>query len=192
MSNLDNLISKIIYEAEEEAKIILQDANDKSNLFLNNTIKELENEKKAALLKSTQEANKKTEQVILANKLKIRDELINAKQTSIDNVFKVALENLNAMSKDDYFKFVIDSLSKEEINGEEIIISKKYDITNIDELNSYLKLETNNNLTLYEGDREINGGFILVKNGIENNNTFETLINYYRYELEGEVIDALF
>jgi V/A-type H+/Na+-transporting ATPase subunit E len=40
--------------------------------------------------------------------------------------------------------------------------------------------------------RDIKSGFIVLKNGIEINNTFESLVNSLRDELEPEIVNALF
>lgn len=193
MSNLDNLISKILKESEDKAGQIIETANARADEIMRENISIAEKEKEKILSTARTEAEKAAEQIILGKKLEIRDSNLNAKQAIVDKVFDVALQKLNNMQKDEYWKFLRNNLCAMDLDGEEIILPAKYGVTNIDELNAFLKANNKKgNLKLYNGDRKIDGGFVLLKGGIENNNTFETLIRYYRYELEGDVIASLF
>lgn len=193
MSNLDNLISKILKESEDKAGQIIETANARADEIMRENISIAEKEKEKILSTARTEAEKAAEQIILGKKLEIRDSNLNAKQAIVDKVFDVALQKLNNMQKDEYWKFLCNNLCAMDLDGEEIILPAKYGVTNIDELNAFLKANNKKgNLKLYNGDRKIDGGFVLLKGGIENNNTFETLIRYYRYELEGDVIASLF
>lgn len=79
------------------------------------------------------------------------------------------------------------------MDGEEIILPEKYGITNLDEINKAIKKAGGKgNLVLAKDGTPIGGGFMLRKGGIEQNNTFESLVEYYRYELESEVISMLY
>jgi V/A-type H+-transporting ATPase subunit E len=193
LSNLDNLIAKILSDAEGEAQRILAEAKEKAARIYNESAANAEKEKGEIIAQAEKEAAKQAEQIELGKKLEIRDLQLNAKQSVIDKVFDLALKKLNGMPKDKFWKFLSDSLVKMDLDGEELILPAKYEVKDLTELNAFLQQKgKKGNLTLYTGDRKLDGGFILVKNGIENNNTFETLIQYYRYDLEGDVIKNLF
>lgn len=193
MSNLDNLTSKILKDCEAESEQIIENANAKAYEIMQENINFAEKEKEKILANAKIEAKKTAERIILGKKLEIRDNHLLAKQEVVDRVFDYALKKLNNMSKDEYWKFVCNNLRAMDTDGEEIIFPSKYNITNIEELNAFLKSKgKKGNLKLYSGDRDMNGGFILIKGGIENNYTFESLIQYYRYELESDIIGSLF
>ncbi len=193
MSNLDNLVSKIVADSEDAAKKIIESANVKADEITTQYINEAQAERDRIISEAKFEAEKTKEQIILGKKLEIRDDNINAKQEMIDFVFNNALIELNGMDKKDYLKFLYRALRRLDLDGDELILPKKYEITDLDELNAHLKEHNRNgNLKLHDGERDINGGFVLVKNGIENNYTFEAMVNYYRYELEGSIIKTIF
>lgn len=193
MSNLDNLISKIIGDCEEKSKQITDSANERASEIMRENIEAAEKEKDKILSGAKAEAKIMAEQIVLSKNLEMRDANLNAKREIIDRVFDRALQKLNEMPKNVFIDFLRKSLAALDLDGEEIVLPSKYEITDIEEINAFLKEKNKKgNLKLYKGDKKIDGGFVLLKEGIENNNTFETLIKYYRYELEGEIIAKLF
>jgi len=63
----------------------------------------------------------------------------------------------------------------------------------LNEINSQLEKEDmKGSLTYAERSAQISGGFILARDGIENNNSFEVLLSMQREELEARVADILF
>lgn len=193
MSNLDNLVSKIIRDCEEQSQQILNEAEAKASEIIKAKESLAQKEVMQILQAAEAEAIKAAEQIRLGKKLKSRDENLDAKQSIIDKVFAQALLRLNELPEEGFREFLKNSLQSMELDGEELLLPAKYEITNIEELNAYLKENgKKGNLKLYEGARTINSGFILIKNGIEDNYTFEALIRYYRYELEQDIIENLF
>jgi V/A-type H+-transporting ATPase subunit E len=193
LSNLDNLISKIIKDAEGEAQRILAEAKEKAARIAAESTAAAEKEKADIIANAEKEALKEAEQIETGKKLEIRDLKLNAKQAVINKVFALALKKLNGMSKENYWKFLTTTLAGMALSDEELILPEKYEVKDIAELNAFLKENGKTGaLKLYTGGRKIEGGFIILKNGIENNNTFETLLQYYRYDLEGDVIKNLF
>lgn len=116
----------------------------------------------------------------------------------INKVFDEAVIKLQNLSKDEYLDFVKSSILSLDIEGdEEIIISPndkdKMDVNFMLTLNNKLKAKGKKGLLKISNEnRNIKGGFILYKNGIEINNSFEALVDSLRDELEQEIIEALF
>lgn len=192
MSNLDNLTSKILTDSKERSAAITKEAADRAVSIMQEYITAAEEEKKHILDAGAKEAGQVSEQMLLAKKLEIRDSHLHVKQEVLNRVFTMAIERLNNMNKEDYFRFLSEMLKHMDINGEEIIIPKKYHVTSIDELNTYLQDEGGKGNLKLSSDGNIEGGFILIKDGIEQNNTFEALVNFYRYELESKITETLF
>lgn len=193
MSNLDNLISKIISDSEEKSRQIIDAANEKAIRMFKESIDLAETERMCILEDARREAQKASERIISVKKLEIRDNAINAKRGVIEVVLNKALERLNNMDKNNFWEWLCKYLLNLDLNGEEIILPDKYKIKNTNELNAYLKKNNKSgDLKLYNGTRKINGGFVLIKHGVEANYTFESLIDYYRYDLENIVIKTIF
>ena len=76
-------------------------------------------------------------------------------------------------------KLILNDTSKKIIDGSFLL-----------EINNELKSKAN--VTLSEETRNFKGGFILEKDGIEINNTFEALVNSLKDDLNQEVARVLF
>lgn len=198
MSNLSNITSKILKDAQEKSENIISTANaEKDSIILKkvNSAKELAAEisKKAEI-----EAKSRKERIVSAANLKVRNNKLSAKQEIIGDVFKESIDRLCSISKEEFKKFVCDSILSIEVDGDENLILNEVGIKIIDEtfikeLNSKLNAKgINGNIKLSSKIGEFKGGFILEKNGIEINNTYEALVNSLRDELEFEVAGVLF
>ena len=182
MSNLDNLVSKIIRDCETQAKSITDKANEEAAKIISGYEADARTEKDAILLGASQESERSAEQITLKKKLEIRDDSINAKRKTIDRVFSMALEKLNDIPKEQYMTFLNENLKAMDASSGEIILPAKYEI----------KEKDLPGLTVHSGERRIDGGFILIREGIEFNFTFDALLEYRRHELESEIIKILF
>ena len=193
MSSLENLIAKILSEAEEKAKEIAAQGKAQAEAAVAQKVQEANDESLKILSSAKKQADDTAEQIALQKTLKLRDDKLEAKQQILDRVFNLAFEKLNEMPKDEFFKLLSETLSQVETDGEKLTVPSKYNITNLDELNAFLKKSgKKGNLTLDTEPRKISGGFILSKDGIEQNNTFEELLKYHRHQLEGVVLKELF
>lgn len=198
MSNVSNLTSKILKDAEERKNSILAAAEDeKANILekKNNSAKSLE----ATMLdKAKSEAQSRKERVISGALLKARNEKLKAKQGMIKEVFEKSIEELCNLSKDQFIEFVKSSiLSMDVIGDEKLILNEEgktiINQTLINEINMELALkDKKGELTINSETRNFKGGFILERQGIEINNTFQALVNSLKDELEFEVARELF
>lgn len=198
MSNLENLTSKIIEDANKKAEELLSEAKKEENKIVDEKVKKANKEKEQIIEKAKREAKTKAERIISNTHLKIRNNKLEAKQEVINKVFDEAVIKLQDLSKDEYLNFIKSSILSLDIEGdEEIIVSDndkdKIDISFIETLNEQLKGKCKKGLLKVSNEtRNIKGGFILYKNGIEINNSFEALVDSLRDELEQEIIEALF
>ncbi|MCY6484661.1 V-type ATP synthase subunit E [Clostridium aestuarii] len=197
MSSINNLTSKIIEDANNTYKQLIEDAKSKEKDLINKRILEAEKEKKSIISKAESEAKTKAERIISNAELQVRNMKLDAKQQMLDKVFQIALEKLSEFSQKDTLKFIRESILLLDIDGdEELIIGENCNEVTpefISELNKALKAQGKLGiLKLSSERRNIKGGYILSKNGIEINNTFEALTMSLRDELESEVASALF
>ncbi|MCB2311561.1 V-type ATP synthase subunit E [Clostridium tagluense] len=198
MSNLENLSSKIVEDASIKAEAILKEAKDNGALIIENKVKGAKGLELQMLEKAKIEAVTVKQRIISNAKLTVRNEKLVAMQKMIDKVFAKSLENLLVMGENEYLELVKKYLLSMPIAGdEEIILPGKYkSIMSEDylsQINTGLKAAGKiGEIKLSEQPRDINSGFIVLKNGIEINNTFESLVNSLRAELEPEIVEELF
>lgn len=198
MSNLNNLTSKIIEDAENIANEIIEECKREEKRISQSWTESGEAEKNKIIKQAQIEASGKTERAISNIKLKVRNNILEAKQNLITKVFNTAMENLYHMSDIEYKEFVKNYILGLDIQGdEEIYIENKRQKTIsedfIKELNSLLiNNHKKGELKLGSINRNITSGFVLMKNGIEINCTYESLLEYYRDELEGKIVKTLF
>ena len=198
MANLDNLISKILEDANNKAKEIIDEAKKREARIIEDSINKAEEEKEEIINKSHLESSSRKERVISNAKLEARNNKLRTKQQLIDDVFTRAEQVLEEISQEEYNEFVKNCILSMDINGdEEIIVSSNYknvigaDLLNL--INGGLKTKGKvGELKISSQNRDIKGGFILYKNGVEINCTFEALVFSLRDELEDKILGVLF
>lgn len=198
MTNLENLTSKIIKEAENKKNSILEEAHKIEQDTMRRKEEEANIKKLEILQKAQEESKTRAERVISNGALKVRNKKLEAKQNMIDEVFNESLEKLKNLPKNDYVSFIEKSIVQSAVYGDEevIISSRDVNIINQELINKInmdlISMGRNGNLKLSIQKRNIIGGYILAKNGVEVNNSFEALVSVKRDELEEEVINLLF
>ncbi len=198
MSNIKNLTEKILEEAKHKEKEIAAYAESEKEKILSSKIKEAEDERKLILLKAEEEAKTKKERIISSTTLKVRNEKLEIKQKLISEVFEKALEELCSMNSSKLKNFIKHTILDLDIEGDETIIlnedgKSKIDDKFVEDLNFiFLARNKKGELKVREENGNFKGGFIVEKNGVEINNTFESLMDSMKDELEYEVSKALF
>ncbi|BCZ47534.1 V-type ATP synthase subunit E [Clostridium gelidum] len=195
MSNINNLTSKIIKDAEDKKEVIIQTAEKEKNRILSKKQVEASTAEKIIIEKAEREAVSRKERIISGAKLQARNEKLEAKQEVIREIFESSIETLCNLSKDDFKEFVKESILNSDIVGEQNIIlndsSKKIiNKTFLAVINKELGAKAS--VILSEETRNFKGGFILEKDGIEINNTFEALVNSLKDDLSIDVAIMLF
>lgn len=197
MSNLENLTSKILEDANTKAAEIIDKANKDEKNIIAKRVKEAEALRNEMIQKAKSEAEIRRERIISSAELQVRNKKLRAKGDIIEKVFETALERLKGMTSCEYVDLLKKYIINIDITGdEELIVPSQYEDAvreALQDINEELK---NNNklgeVKLYEGDRKASSGFIVTKNGIEGNYTFESLVSYYKDELEGDIVKSLF
>lgn len=198
MSNLDNLTSKIIKDAEVKKIEILNEASIKADEIVKKKIEEANKKASSILEKAEIESKTIKERIISKTDLEVRNKKLLAKQQVIEKVFEEAKKRLKSMNSNEFDKFVKNSIMSLNIDGDEEIIINVSDREKLPdkflvELNKLLIANGKlGKLKFNVKTHEIDGGFIISKNGIEINNSFEELVNSLKYELEYEVGKILF
>ena len=198
MSDVKNLTSKILKDAEERKESILNAANEERAKIIAKKEAAAKMEEASMLEKAKIEAKTRQERIVSSAELKARNEKLKAKQEVIDSVFEKSINELCSMSDEDLKNFIKNMIINSDITGDEnIILNEKgksvVDNSLLNTINSELKEKgKKGKLTISDEVRTFRGGFILEKDGIEINNTFEDLVNSSRDDLEFEVAQVLF
>ncbi|MFD3156405.1 V-type ATP synthase subunit E [Haloimpatiens sp. FM7330] len=198
MSNLNNLVTKILDDAKHSADAIITDAKAKEKEIVDKKVNEANIEQKNIVEKAKIESQSKKERIVSNAQLQVRNKKLDSKQQVIDKVFEKSLIELINLSKEQYLDFIKNSILALPIDGDEELIVKDEDKSKIDteflnDLNEQLKKNNKKGeIKLSDEVRNIKGGFILYKNGIEINNSFESLVTALRDELEYDVVKILF
>lgn len=198
MANIDNLINKIIEDANKEADSIIAEGENQKEKIISSKIDEANREKESMISKAKREAATRKERVISNAQLKVRNDKLGAKQQVIDRAFEKAVSQLEKITGEELKAFVKDTIKGLNLEGnEEIIVNEKYSslINNefIEQINKSLEESgKKGNIKLSSEKRNIEDGFILAKGGIELNYTFKSLVENLRNEIEQEIIKVLF
>ena len=193
MSNVKNITSKILKDAEAGKENILAAAEEEKNKILSKKASAANEIAQEILQKAEADAKSKKERVISSAKLKVRNNKLAAKQEIIDEVFEKSINKLTELSKEQFLNFVKNSILSMNLTGKQTLILnetglKFVDDRFIDELNKEAKAT----IALSKTAGNFKGGFILENNGIEINSTYEALVSSLRDELEFEVAKVLF
>ena len=193
MSNVKNITSNILKDAEAGKENILAAAEEEKNKILSKKASAANEIAQEILQKAEADAKSKKERVISSAKLKVRNNKLAAKQEIIDEVFEKSINKLTELSKEQFLNFVKNSILSMNLTGKQTLILnetglKFVDDSFIDELNKEAKAT----IALSKTAGNFKGGFILENNGIEINSTYEALVSSLRDELEFEVAKVLF
>ncbi|HGG0416806.1 V-type ATP synthase subunit E [Clostridium botulinum] len=198
MSSINNLTGKILEEAKVKKEEFIKEAKEDGKKILDKKTAEAKIIEKNTIEKAERESVTRRERILSNAELKVRNERLQSKQKVIEKVLEKALEKLSSLSKEEYLSYIKERILTLPIDGDEKIIINLKDkllITEdfINEINGGLvKKGKLGNLSLSDETRDFKAGFILEKNGIEINNSFEALISSMKDELEYEVARVLF
>lgn len=195
MASLNNITSKILKDAEDRKNEILVAAEAEKESILSKKIAKAKDLEADKLKKAKLQAKSNVERGISSANLKVRNNKLAAKQEVINSTFNKSIEVLSNIKGEELLKFIKSSvLSLGNIGEQKMILNKSgmesIDLTFIYELNE--ELGDRGNIKLSSKVKDFKGGFILEKDGIQINYTFEALVNSLKDELEYEVASILF
>jgi len=190
-------VAKIKSDGAERAQELKSEAQAKAEKIVRQASIAAERERDEILSKARSEAARLSEQIVEAKKREVRDSILHAKHDAINKVIDLAREALKKMSKEDYLRFVVQTLSGMDLTDETVLFAKSYNVSSadVDRINTQLGARGNTaSLTLYAGDagREVDSGFVVIKNGVEEDYTLDSIIGYQRTSLEAYIVKELF
>lgn len=181
MAGLENILNKIIKDAEEKAQLIIKEAEEKEKTIVENR----KNDASFLADKIGEIAKREREDIFKRSKsseeLKARDKILSEKNRIIDEVLEKVVDELENLSEDDFVKFLKNNLGDENLRGGTIDIPKKYRAA-VEKAD--LGFEISN--------KDIKSGFVLEKDNLIYNGDFRSLVKSEREDLEKYLAEKLF
>ena len=196
MTGLEKMQSQILSEAESSAKEILDQAKKEAEGIVEEARQRAEAECRRISEKSEAEVKGLEERAVSSSDLQRRKELLQAKQEVISQMLDQAYESLLCADEKDYFDMLRKMLRKFVLPQEGEICFSKEDLERMpkgfqEEIQAIAK-EKGGALALSEEVRSVQGGFVLIYGGIEENCTFRAMFNSKKDELSDKVHALLF
>ena len=182
MSNLNNLISKILNDAKEEADKIVKSAEEKAKQKYDLEIKKVAAKKQTLVENARRERELLSDRIKSSANLKARNEKLKAKQIVIDKVINKLKTKLVNMNEKEYINYLNQNIDKKSITGKELIVKKEF-LNKVKKEFPSAKVKENEFVT---------SGFVIEENGIQENYTFEVKLDFMRDELEVEISKLFF
>lgn len=216
MKGIDKICEKIANQAQAECDSITERAKSEAEEILKGYRELADAEAIKVTERGRKAAEEREERLIGAARLDARKLHLKTKQELIDAAFEAALEKLTLLPEDEYISVLAKLAAESSISGdEEIVLSpddraaygkqivaeanrilksrkEKDEASSIKKLGRQLLSQLSGGLTLSDETRSISGGVILLKDKMEINATFDTLIRLSREKLSVEVAQILF
>lgn len=186
MGNGQNIIDKILADANAEAKTILDTAKSEADSILEVAKAKADKEANALEALSKAEAEKAAAKEISAAEMKAKKMILTKKQEILEDVIACAKNKLKDLTEIEYKVILLDMIRNANVDSNsEVILSKKdYDAYHKDILGE--KIKVSNEV------REIEGGFVIKKGDIEYNYSFNSIIAVEKEEIERVAAQILF
>ena len=196
MSGLDKMKSRILEEADHSAKEIM----DKANAEAEAVIKAAEEEAKAEAGRISSKAERDeadyAKRVASSVDMRRKQAYLAAKQEVISHVLESAYSTVMNLEVKEYFDMLEKLLERYVLPEEGEICFSAKDLGRMPEgFSGKIKTIAANkggSLTLSDEARDIDGGFLLVYGGIEENCTIKAVFDAKREELSDQVNRLLF
>ncbi len=216
MKGIDKICEKIANQAQAECDSITERAKSEAEEILKGYRELADAEAIKVTERGRKAAEEREERLIGAARLDARKLHLKTKQELIDAAFETALEKLTLLPEDEYISVLAKLAAESSISGDEQIVlspddraaygkqvvaeanrilksrKEKDEASSIKKLGRQLLSQLSGGLTLSDETRSISGGVILLKDKMEINATFDTLIRLSREKLSVEVAQILF
>ena len=196
MSGLDKIKSQILDEANHSAEGMLAEAKDKAAQILCDAKAEAEAEASKLSQKSRSAVETYAERVQSSGEMQRKKAILQAKQEIIAGVLEKAYAQICALDDAAYFELIEKMLEAYVQPGDGIICFNEKDLKRMPkEFEAKIKKAAEakkGTLTLALEPKEMDGGFLLVYGGIEENCTIRAMFDAKRDELSDQVQGVLF
>lgn len=196
MTGLDKMISQILEEAQSLAKEKEAKAAKEADAIREEAAEETKKQTEAIAQKAEKDVLDYQTRLKSADEQKRRTALLAAKQEIIAEVIEAAYKKFCSMEPEDYFETIRTMLGKYVLSQEGEILFSEKDLARMPkdfpaEIARIAK-EKGGSLTVSKETKSMEGGFVLLYNGIEENCSFRAIFDARRDELQDQVNRVLF
>jgi len=185
MENGQNLIDKILADANAQADEVRKTAKSEADSVLTAAQAKAVKEKAAADKITAIEAQKAAAKELSAADMEAKKLILAEKQKCIDEVMSEARKRLASLTPDEYRVIVLDMIKNADCSASEIIFSAK-------DKAALGKDVEKMGLKVSDECRDIDGGFVVKKGDIEYNYSFDSIIAVEREEIQQLAAGLLF
>ncbi|MDD4606771.1 MAG: V-type ATP synthase subunit E [Patescibacteria group bacterium] len=186
--SLQNIIQKIQQETQAEIKKIEAETKKTTKELETEYQTKIEAKKKILLDAKKQQLEKLADQELFQNKLKNNAQILEKKRKTIDQVYKMALDELLELNDKQYIELISQLIyDLPELENGQIQPAK-----NKVKLTQQALNQSQRNFELIEENEKIKGGFIFVSPKINIDNSFEQIIKRAQQETEEKIAKTLF
>lgn len=192
----EKVTEKILAEAKAEAEKIKSQTEQNQAAEQKKLDEQLAEFKKQTKSLAEKAAKDEKSHILAAARMAMAKQFLTEKSKILDEVFEKALEQLQNLPDDRYRNLITKLMLEAAETGEEEVIidknEKRIDQQLINKVNEQLSSGKKADLKLSAEKHEIRGGFILRRDKIKTNVTFDVLLNNARKKLEIELAKELF
>ena len=186
MSNGQNIIDKILADANAEAVEILAKAKASADEVIEKAKLKADKETAASMVIAKEEADKAEAKEISSKEMLAKKMLLQEKQSLISEVIDEAKKKLSSLTETEYKVILIAMLEKAGVEKDsEIVLSKEDNI-------NFSKELSKRGYKISDEVREIQGGFVVKNGDIEYNYSFESIISVEKEDIEQLTAQILF
>lgn len=194
--NAEAITLKILEDARAQAAQVLRDAHQRADELQAQGDAQIEARRLESEAQAEKQADELRDRMLRMAELDQKKALLAAKREVIDQAFEDAgrrMEEMDGAAKKAFMgKLLLGSAE----GGEEIIPDEKdrglFDAAYMAHLNDALEKAGKEGVTLSPKSRDLGGGFVLKKGGLEINCAFDAVLRQMRPALEAEVAGVLF
>jgi len=185
--SVEGIIDRIIADAGEKAKNIIEEAEGEAESILAKGRQEAEEYFDRQKKRLDEKYKREKERRILNRRLDRRKNMLQARQKWMNKAFSIAYQNLIDQKAEEYKRLIASLIEKVSVSkDEEIVFGKKGDDTLIEEIVKSLNSSKNMKFTRAAQRGEFPWGFVLRKGKVEINMSIDSLFKYKRTDLEQE------
>lgn len=194
--NAEQVVKKILSEANEQAQAIAQQAAQKRDQQLRQLDEELTAYRAETERLACEAAEDRQARMLAAARMDNSRAMLAAKVELLDEAFRKAQERIVQLP-DEQYKALMTTLMKQAVQtgDEEVVVAKgERRITDefVKQINRQLGTGFKGNLRLSDKHADIKGGFLLARGKVQMNASVEVLVDRLRETMETELAAKLF
>lgn len=191
MNGLDKLKNKITEDAKLTADGIIADAKKNADEIMASANEEAKGVQAEILIRAEKKADEILKGARSDANLEGKKMILSKKQTIIDGVFKKADEIISSLSDADYFEIIYALVKKNSRTGE-LVLCENDKSRKPSDFEDKIKAISDGKITVSAEYARIKNGFILKSESVEENCSFDAIIQENVEKLKDETAKLLF